>query len=129
FRTLVDITAMNEGIRNGSVDGAFWSVGGLAPAKADGSALQVLSLARGDIPKFKDIPLTAIFTQAAWLEQNREVAKRVKAALVEINEKLIADPLGYSAAFKKEHLDAVPQDVWEGIIKENMAAFFPDLTG
>lgn len=129
FRTLVDIAAMNEGIRNGAIDGAFWSVGGLAPVQADGAAVQVLSLARGDIPKFKNIALTAIFTSTAWLDANRTTAKGAKDALKEILAKFQADPLGYSAPYKAKYLEAVPAETWKNIVEQNLAAFFPDMTG
>jgi ABC-type nitrate/sulfonate/bicarbonate transport system substrate-binding protein len=129
FRTLVDIAAMNEGIRNGAIDGAFWSVGGLAPVQADGAAVQVLSLARGDIPKFKDIALTAIFANTAWLDANRAAAKNVKEALKEVLTKFKADPTGYSAAYKQKYLEAVPEGTWKAIVDQNLAAYFPDVTG
>jgi NitT/TauT family transport system substrate-binding protein len=129
FRTLVDITAMNEGIRNGSIDGAFWSVGGLAPVQADGGAVQVLSLARGDIPKFKDIALTAIFVNTAWLEANRAAVKGAKEGMKDVLAKFKADPLGYSAPYKAKYLEAVPQATWQAIVDTNLAAYFPDMTG
>ncbi|TKT74483.1 ABC transporter substrate-binding protein [Aquamicrobium sp. LC103] len=129
FRTLVDITAMNEGVRNGAIDGVWWSLGALGPALGDGSAVQVISLARGDFPEFKGVALTAIYANTSWLEANRDTAKRAKAAMVEALQKWRADPRGYGEEYKKTYLEAMPDETWNNIVDQNLVAFFDDMTG
>lgn len=129
FRTLTDLTAMNEGIRSGQVDGSLWSPGGLAPVLADGSGVRVISLANGDIPEMSSIALTGIFTNRAWLEANEDLARRGKVALVEALAKLRADPEGYSAAYKQAQLPDLPEDMWKEVLTQNLPSFFDDMTG
>lgn len=128
FRTLVDITAMNEGVRNGAIDGVWWSLGALGPALGDGSAVQVISLARGDFPGFDGVALTAIYANTSWLDANRETAKRAKAAMVEALAKWRADP-SYGDKYKKTYLEAMPDATWKSIVDQNLKAFFTDMTG
>ena len=128
FRTLVDITAMNEGVRNGAIDGVWWSLGALGPALGDGSAVQVISLARGDFPGFDGVALTATYANTSWLEANKETAKRAKAAMIETLEKWRADP-SYGDAYKKEYLENMPEETWNSIVEQNLEAFFDDMTG
>lgn len=129
FRTLVDIVAMNEGVRNGQIDGTFWSVGGMGPALSDGSGVLVLSLARGDIPEIKDVPLTAVFAKTAWLEKNKAAAKGAKEAMKEAVAKLRADPQNYPAAYKQAVMPDLDPVMWQDIISQNLPAFFADLNG
>lgn len=129
FRTLVDITAMNEGVRNGQIDGTFWSVGGMGPVLSDDSAVLVLSLPRGDVPELKNVPLTAVFAKTDWLEKNGAAAKAAKEAMKEAIVKLRADPENYPAKYKQAVMPDLDQDIWRNIINENAPAFFPDLNG
>lgn len=129
FRTLVDITAMNEGVRNGQIDSTFWSVGGMAPVLGDGSGVLVLSMARGDIPELKDIPLTAVFTKTAWLDKNKAAAKAAKEAMKEALAKLRADPEKYSVAYKQSVMPDLDPKIWRDVIAENAPAYFSDLNG
>lgn len=129
FRTLVDITAMNEGVRNGSIDGTYWSVGGMAPAQSEGAAVQVVSLARGDLPDLKTIPLTAVFVNAKWLEEHKDLAKKAKDAMAEALKELQADPIGYTAAYKETFHPNTEADVWKSNLEQNIAAFYPDMNG
>lgn len=128
FRTLVDATAMNEGVRNGSIDGVWWSLGALGPALGDGSAVQIISLARGDFPGFDGIPLTATYAKTAWLEENRDVARRAKAATIEVMEKWRADP-SYGDEYKQTYFETMPDATWDSIVEQNLLAYFDDQTG
>lgn len=129
FRTLVDTAAMNEGIRNGQIDGAFWSAGGLSPVQMSGNAVRFIALARGDVPDVKDVPLTAVFTTTAWLEKNKDVAARAKAAMKEVVANLKKDPVGYSKAYKEKMLPALDDATWKDVIEASAPAFFDDQNG
>jgi ABC-type nitrate/sulfonate/bicarbonate transport system substrate-binding protein len=128
FRTLVDITAMNEGVRSGAIDGVWWSLGALGPALGDGSAVQIISLARKDFPGFDGVALTAIYANAKWLEENPETARKAKAAMAEVLTNWRADR-SVGDAYKKTYLEAMPEATWNSIVDQNLAAFFDDMTG
>lgn len=128
FQVLVDIVAMNAGVANGAIDGTYWSVGGMGPSQLDGTGVAVLSLAKGDIPELKDVPLTAIYTSTAWLEANRDTARRAKEMLKEVVARLRADP-AYATAYKQAVMPDLDPRIWENVLTQNISAYFDDLNG
>lgn len=127
FRTLVDIVAMNVGVKNGQIDGTWWSAGGLGPSLAEGAAVVIVSMGRGDIPDLKNIPLTAVFAKTAWLEKNKAAAKGAKEAMKEAIAKMKADPEKYPATYKQAVMPDLDQAIWKDIVDQNLNAYFPDL--
>ncbi|MBX3528991.1 MAG: ABC transporter substrate-binding protein [Rhizobiaceae bacterium] len=88
YRTLADVQAMIEGIRNEQFDGALWTVGSLSPVVVEGKGVRWISFARGDVEDFQGLPFITAFARKAWVEQNPDVAKRIHDAYAEANLRL-----------------------------------------
>lgn len=129
FQPLVDTAAMNASIANDRIDGAIWSVGGLSPSQADGSAVRWISLAGNDVPHLKSVPNVATYAKTEWVEENQELLKRVQAAFVEVVEKLKADPFGYAQAFKDKYLPNIDEATWQDNLPQAIESYIADMEG
>jgi ABC-type nitrate/sulfonate/bicarbonate transport system substrate-binding protein len=76
YRTLGDVPAMIESIRNGQIDGSLWTIGSLAPLIQDGSGVRWISMARGDIDEFRTLPYVTAYARADWVEENPDLVAR-----------------------------------------------------
>lgn len=113
YRTLGDVPAMIESIRNGQIDGALWTIGSLAPLLMDGSGVRWISMARGDIDEFKTLPYVTVYARADWVEENPDLVARIHQAYADAIQRLKDDPEGSSKLFKDKFFPDLDQALWD----------------
>nr|WP_283771548.1 ABC transporter substrate-binding protein [Chelatococcus sp. YT9] len=77
FRTLGDVPAMVESIRNGQIDGSLWTIGSLSPLLQDKSGVRWISMARGDVDEFRSLPYVTAYARADWVAANPDLVNRI----------------------------------------------------
>lgn len=113
FRTLGDVPAMIESIRNGQIDGALWTIGSLSPLLKDGSGVRWISMARGDIDEFKTLPYVTVYARSEWVDANPDLVKRIHASYSEAIARLKNDPVKSSKLFKEKFFPDLDQAIWD----------------
>jgi ABC-type nitrate/sulfonate/bicarbonate transport system substrate-binding protein len=123
FRTLGDVPAMIESIRNGQIDGALWTIGSLGPLLKDNSGVRWISMARGDIDEFKTLPYVTVYARTDWVEANPDLVKRLHAGYAEAIRRLKSDPEKSSALFKAKFFPDLDQALWDDGYAQVRAAY------
>ncbi|WP_195759789.1 ABC transporter substrate-binding protein [Paracoccus sp. S-4012] len=123
YRTLGEVPAMIESIRNNQLDGAFWVFGSLAQLLVDGEGVRWISLARGDVEEYEGLPFVAVFARRDWVEENPERVAAVQAAYADAIDRLIDDPEASSAAIKAEFFPDMDQALWDDGYEQAQLAF------
>jgi len=123
YRTLGEVPAMIEAIRNNQLDGSFWVFGSLAQLLVDGEGVRWISLARGDVEEYDGLPFVAVFARREWVEENPERVAAVQAAYSDAIDRLIDDPEASSAAIKAEFFPDMDQALWDDGYEQATNAF------
>jgi NitT/TauT family transport system substrate-binding protein len=113
YRTLGDVTAMIESIRNGQIDGALWTIGSLAPLLMDGSGVRWISMARGDIDEFKTLPYVTVYARADWVDANGDLVGRIHKSYADAIHALKTDPERTGKLFKDMFFPNLDQALWD----------------
>lgn len=123
YRTLGEVPAMIESIRNHQLDGAFWVFGSLAQLIVDGQGVRWISLARGDVELFDRLPFVTVFARRDWAEANPERVADVQAAYADAIARLVDDPDASSAAIKAKFFPDMDQALWDDGYAQAKLAF------
>ena len=123
YRTLGEVQAMIEGIRNNQIDGAFWVVGSLAPVIQDGTGVRWVSLARGDVEEYQQIPFVTVFARRAWVEQNTDLVERIHAGYADAIDELKNKPEESSKLIKDAYFPDLEQALWQDGYDQGRHAF------
>ncbi len=129
FRTLLDVTAMVESMRNGAIDGALWSVGSLGQMITDGSGVRWISMAQGDIEELKTLPYVTVYARADWIEENGDLADRINAAFADSVEELKTNGAEASAKFKAKYFPDLDQALWDDGFAQAQKAYLDGAKG
>ncbi|MCP8939958.1 ABC transporter substrate-binding protein [Alsobacter sp. SYSU M60028] len=124
YRTLVDQTAMREGLANGTFEGVLWSSGLFADLEATNAISSWISVPAGDVPKLSTVPTVTVFATDAWLAANPTGAQRLHAAFVDVIAALKANPDKYRDAIKQKNFPDMNPVVWNGAYKHGVAALW-----
>ena len=123
FRTLGDVPAMIESIRNGQIDGALWTIGSLGPLLKDNSGVRWISMARGDIDEFRTLPYVTVYARTEWVEANPDLAKRIHEGYAEAIRRLKNEPEKSSKLFKDKFFPDLDQALWDDGYAQVRAAY------
>lgn len=124
FRTLGDTIAMMEGMRNDQIDGAMWTVGTLAGVLVDKSGVRWINVAGGEVPEFRGVPYVTVYSQAAWVEKNPDLANRVHAGLADAIAAIKKEPARYSKLLKEKYFPQLDQVLWDESYKQGAPSLF-----
>lgn len=113
YRTLADVTAMIEAIRNDQIDGAIWVIGSLAQLLVEGQGVRWISLARGDVSEYEGLPFVTVFARRDWVEANPDLVQRIQAAYAEAIARLKDDPAKSSKLIKDKFFPDMAQNLWD----------------
>lgn len=113
FRTLAEVPAMIEAIRNNQIDGAMWVIGSLAPIIQDGTGVRWISLARGDVEQYLGLPFTTVFARRDWVEKNPDLVQRVHDAYADAIALLKNDPDNSSKLIKDKYFPDMDPALWK----------------
>ena len=123
YRTLGDVSAMVQSIRNGQIDGSLWTIGSLAPLLMDGSGVRWISMARGDIEEFRTLPYVTVYARADWVENNPDLVARIHASYADSIVRLKSDPARSSKLMKDLFAPDLAQDLWDDGFSQARAAY------
>ena len=123
FRTLGDVPAMIQSIRNDQIDGSLWTIGSLAPLLMDGTGVRWISMARGDIDEFKTLPYVTVFARTDWVEKNPDLVARIHASYADSIVRLKNDPVRSSKLMKDMFAPDLAQDLWDDGFGQARAAY------
>lgn len=123
FRTLGDVPAMIESIRNGQIDGALWTIGSLGPLLKDKSGVRWISMARGDIDEFKTLPYVTVYARTEWVDANPDLVQRIHASYAEAVRRLKNEPEKSSKLFKEKFFPDLDQALWDDGYAQVRAAY------
>lgn len=113
YRTLAEVPAMIEGIRNNGIDGALWVIGSLALVIHDGTGVRWISLARGDVEQYLGLPFVTVFARRDWAEKNPDLVKRVHAAYADAIAELKNNPDRSSKLIKDKYFPDLAPELWK----------------
>ena len=122
YRTLGDVSAMIESIRNGQIDGSLWTIGSLAPLLQDGTGVRWISMARGDIDEFKTLPYVTAYARTDWVEANPDLVARIHKSYADAVIALKTDPEA-SARIKAKFSPDLDQALWDDGFGQAQAAY------
>ncbi|TKT74473.1 ABC transporter substrate-binding protein [Aquamicrobium sp. LC103] len=123
YRTLGDVAAMMESIRNDQIDGAMWGIGGLGGVLADGSGVRWISLAGGDVPELKAVPYVTVYARTAWIDENTSVVKRLHASLADAIAMIKSDPDAISPVIKAKYFETLDANLWHDGFQQAAGSF------
>ncbi|MBS7700247.1 MULTISPECIES: ABC transporter substrate-binding protein [unclassified Chelatococcus] len=123
YRTLAEVPAMIESIRNNQIDGAVWVIGSLAPLLVEGKGVRWISLARGDVEKYSGLPFVTVFARRDWAEANPELVSRIQAAYAEAIRRLRDNPETSSRLIKDKFFPDMEQALWDDGYAQAREAF------
>lgn len=123
YRTLAEVPAMIEGIRNDALDGALWTVGSLSPAVLEGKGVRWISFARGDVEDFQGLPFITAFARKSWVEQNPDVAKRIHAAYADANARLRDRPEESAELIRAKYFPDLEAALWNDGYEQALPTF------
>jgi len=126
YRTLGDVVAMIESIRNDTIDGAMWGIGGLSSVLADGSGVRWISLANGDIPELKDVPYVTAYARAAWIEANPDLVERLHDSLADAIAAIASDTDAMGALIKAKYFPDLDETLWRDGFQQAAGSFLKD---
>lgn len=125
YRTLAEVPAMIESIRNDQIDGAIWVIGSLAPLLVEGTGVRWISLARGDVEQYAGLPFVAAFARRDWVMANPDLVSRIYQSYVEANRRLREDPIRSSQLIKDKYFPDMPKALWDDGYAQAREAFLP----
>lgn len=123
YRTLGEVPAMIEAIRNNQLDGAFWVFGTLSQLLVDGEGVRWISLARGDVAEYEGLPFVTVFARRDWAEANPATVSAVQAAYAVAIDALIDAPDASSAAIKSAYFPDMDPALWDDGYSQAQQAF------
>jgi ABC-type nitrate/sulfonate/bicarbonate transport system substrate-binding protein len=123
YRTLAEVPAMIEGIRNNGIDGAFWVIGSLAPVVQDGTGVRWISLARGDVEQYLGLPFTSVFARRDWAEQHPELVQRIHDAYADAIAELKNDPENSSRLIREKYFPDLEPALWNDGYEQGRLSF------
>lgn len=123
YRTLAEVPAMIEAIRNEQIDGAVWVIGSLAQLLVKGKGVRWISLARGDVEAYGGLPFVTVFARRDWAEANPELVSRIHAAYAEAVRRLKEDPETSSRLIKDKYFPDMAQALWDDGYAQAREAF------
>jgi ABC-type nitrate/sulfonate/bicarbonate transport system substrate-binding protein len=123
YRTLGDVTAMMESIRNDQIDGAMWGIGGLGGVLADGSGVRWISLAGGDVPELKGVPYVTAYATTQWIAENPELVERLHAGLADAIAFIKSDTEAAGRAVKARYFDGLDEALWRDGFQQAAGSF------
>ncbi|MCP8939934.1 ABC transporter substrate-binding protein [Alsobacter sp. SYSU M60028] len=123
FRTLPEVPAMIEAIRHGQIDGAFWVTGSLAPNLVDGTGVRWISLSRGDVETYQNLPFVTVFARRDWAAQNADLVKRIHAGYADAIARLKNEPAQSSKLVKDRYFPDLDQALWNDGYEAGRRAF------
>lgn len=123
FRTLPEVPAMIEAIRHGQIDGAFWVTGSLAPILLDGTGVRWISLSRGDVETYQNLPFVTVFARRDWATQNSDLVKRIHAGYADAIGRLRSQPEQSSKLIKDRYFPDLDQALWNDGYEAGRRAF------
>jgi ABC-type nitrate/sulfonate/bicarbonate transport system substrate-binding protein len=128
YRPLADVPSMIEGIRNGAIEGALWTVGSLSPVVLEGKAVRWISFARGDVEFFQGLPFITVYARRDWAEANPDLVKRVHDGFVDSIKRLHDQPEQSAAAIKDKYFPDLDPAVWKDGYDQTVATFIEGAT-
>jgi ABC-type nitrate/sulfonate/bicarbonate transport system substrate-binding protein len=123
YRTLGDVKAMMESLRNDQIDGAMWGIGGLSGSLADGSGVRWISLAGGDVPELKAVPYVTVYALTSWIDENPAVVERLHASLADAIQIIKSDPDSVGPAIKQKYFEALDETLWRDGFQQAAGSF------
>lgn len=123
YRTLGDVKAMMESIRNDQIDGAMWGIGGLSGVLADGSGVRWISLAGGDVPELKGVPYVTAYATTQWIDKNPELVERLHAGLADAIAFIKSDTAAAGSAVKAKYFDGLDEALWRDGFQQAAGSF------
>lgn len=129
FRTLTDVTAMMESIRNDQIDGAMWSIGSLGGIITDKSGVRWISMAKGDVRDLATLPYVTVYARADWVEKNPSVAQRIHDGYADAIERLKNNPGNASTLIKAKYFPELDQALWDDGFEQARGSFFAGAKG
>lgn len=123
YRTLGDVKAMMESIRNDQIDGAMWGIGGLSGLLTDGGGVRWISLAGGDVPELKDVPYVTVYATTEWIDKNPKTVERLHAALADAIKLIKADPNAIAPSIKDKYFPALDDALWRDGFQQASGSF------
>lgn len=126
YRTLGEVPAMIEAIRNNQLDGAFWVFGTLSQLLVDGEGVRWISLARGDVAAYEGLPFVTVFARRDWAESNPMTVAAVQAAYADAIDLLLDAPEASSAAIKSAYFPDMDAALWDDGYAQAQQAFLRD---
>lgn len=123
YRTLADVPAMIEAIRNQQIDGAFWVIGSLAPVVKDGTGVRWISLARGDVEQYLGLPFTSVFARRDWAEQNPDLVKRIHDSYADAIAELKNNPEASSKLIREKFFPDLAPELWNDGYEQGRLSF------
>lgn len=129
FRTLTDVTAMMESIRNDQIDGAMWSIGSLGHIITDKSGVRWISMAKGDVKDLATLPYVTVYGRGDWIDKNPDLARRVNASYADAIDRLKNNPGNASALIKAKYFPDLDQGLWDDGFEQARGSFLKDAKG
>lgn len=128
FRTLLDVPAMIESIRNGALDGALWSVGSLAPLLESGEGVRWIMMAK-DMPEFSSLPYVTVFARGDWVDANPDLVERIHKSFADSIQVFYDDPDRASKLFKDKFFPDMDPALWEAGFTQAVQTYLPGAKG
>jgi NitT/TauT family transport system substrate-binding protein len=129
FRTLGDVPAMIQSIKNDQIDGSLWTIGSLGGLITDGSGVRWISMARGDVTQFKPLPYVTVYARGDWVEKNPGLVDRVNKAYADSIARLKSDPANSSKLIKARYFPDLDQALWDDGFSQAVASYFDGAKG
>lgn len=106
-------TAIIAGLQNDAFDGAFYGIGVLQQNYADGSAIPLINLPRGDVPELDGIVFAFALARADTLAEEPELIESFVASVRDAGTAIEEQPDETRAAVKEEWFPDLPEDVFD----------------
>lgn len=106
-------TAIVAGLQNDAFDAAFYGTGVMQQNYADGSAVPMVNLPRGDVPELEDIVFAFALARAETLEEDPELIESFVESLRDAGTAIEEQDSETRAAVQEEWFPDLPQDVFD----------------
>lgn len=106
-------TAIVAGLQNDGVDAAFYGTGVMQTNYADGSAVPLISLPRGDVPELADIVFAMAMVRQETLESDPQAVEQFVAALRDAGTAITDREDEVRSAVQERFFPSLPQDVFD----------------
>lgn len=129
FRTLGDVKAMIESIKNDQIDGSLWTIGSLGGLISEGAGLRWISMAGGDVEQFNPLPYVTVFARGDWVDKNADLVARIHKGYADAIDRLKKDPANASKLIKAHYAPDLDQVLWDDGFSQARAAYFVGAKG